>query len=104
MMSLAELNKENFDKEINNGITVIDFHAPWCGPCKMVNPIIEELATELTDISFRKVNIDDNQEIAVKYNIMSIPTILIFKDGKPITSSVGVVSKDALKKKIENVK
>ncbi len=103
-MSLAELNKENFDKEINNGITVIDFHAPWCGPCKMVNPIIEELATELTDISFRKVNIDDNQEIAVKYNIMSIPTILIFKDGKPITSSVGVVSKDALKKKIENVK
>ncbi len=101
-MSVKELSKENFDNEIAEGVAAIDFWAPWCGPCKMIAPLIDELSQEMPDIKFAKVNIDDNQEIAVKYNVMSIPTVIVFKDGKPVSSTVGVASKKALKDKIEN--
>lgn len=98
---MLELNKDSFYSEIESGITVVDFWAPWCGPCKMIAPLLDELASEMSDVTFAKVNIDNNQEIAVKFNVMSIPTVIIFKDGKPLSSTVGVVSKNALKDKIK---
>lgn len=100
-MAMLELNKDSFYSEIESGITVVDFWAPWCGPCKMIAPLLDELASEMSDVTFAKVNIDNNQEIAVKFNVMSIPTVIIFKDGKPLSSTVGVVSKNALKDKIK---
>jgi len=102
-MALIELNSSNFNNEIADGITVVDFWAPWCGPCKMIAPVIDELAGEMDNVRFAKVNIDDNQDIAAKFNVMSIPTLIIFKEGKPVTSTVGIVSKKALKSKIDSV-
>ncbi len=89
-MSLA-LTKENFDQIINGDKPVlVDFWATWCGPCKMVGPIIEELSEELKDeIVVAKLDVDQQQEIAVKYQVMSIPTLILFKDGKEVKRSVG---------------
>lgn len=89
-MSLA-LTKENFDQIINGDKPVlVDFWATWCGPCKMVGPIIEELSEELKDeIVVAKLDVDRQQDIAVKYQVMSIPTLILFKDGKEVKRSVG---------------
>lgn len=84
-----------------NGVVVIDFWAPWCGPCRMVGPIIEELATELEDkVRVGKVNVDDNQNTSMKYGVRSIPTILILKNGEVVDKFVGVTTKQALLEKI----
>ncbi|MBQ3587742.1 MAG: thioredoxin [Oscillospiraceae bacterium] len=89
-MSLI-LNKENFDEVINGTKPVlVDFWATWCGPCKMLAPTIEELAEELKDeIVVAKLDVDQVQEIAVKYQVMSIPTLVLFKDGKEVKRTVG---------------
>ncbi len=100
-MAILELNKDNFENKINSGVTLVDFWAPWCGPCRIIAPVVEEIDNEMAEVNVGKVNIDDNQDLAVKYNVMSIPTLIVFKDGKPMSSSVGVVSKKALKEKIE---
>jgi len=99
-MAVLELNKDNFDKEIETGVTLVDFWAPWCGPCRMIGPVVEEIAEEMDNITVGKVNIDNNQELAVKFNVMSIPTVIVFKDGKAMSSAVGVVSKKNLIDKI----
>ncbi len=99
-MAVMELTKENFDSVINEGKTVlVDFWAPWCGPCRMQGPIVDSLAEE-SDGSYTvgKVNIDEDGELASRYGIMSIPTILVFKDGEVKNSAVGLRSKDELKK------
>ena len=75
---LIHLQDENFKKEIKNGIVLVDFYADWCGPCKMVAPIIEELSQEKENVKFIKVNVDNHEEIAKEYGIMSIPTMIIF--------------------------
>ncbi len=103
-MAVLEFTKENFDQEVGSGVSVVDFWAPWCGPCRIVGPIMDELAEEMTDVKIGKVNIDDHQELAVKYNVMSIPTIIVFKDGHPVNSSVGVASKKSLIDKINEAK
>ncbi|MCB5230558.1 MAG: thioredoxin [Candidatus Cloacimonas sp.] len=101
-MSVIELNSENFDKEIGSGVTAVDFWAPWCGPCKILGPVLNEIAVELEGkAKIAKLNVDDSQEIALRYRVMSIPTVIVFKDGKPISSTIGVVPKKALKDKIE---
>lgn len=102
-MAVIALNKDNFKQQIDNGVTLVDFWAPWCGPCRIIGPVVEEIDEEMSDVKVGKVNIDDNQELAVEYNVMSIPTLIVFKDGKPMSSAVGVVSKKALKQKIEEV-
>jgi thioredoxin 1 len=102
-MAVLELNKDNFDKETGSGVTLVDFWAPWCGPCRIIGPVVEEIAEEMDNIKVGKLNIDDNQELAVKFNVMSIPTLIIFKDGKAMSSAVGVVSKKALIDKINAV-
>lgn len=82
---------------------LVDFWAPWCGPCRMVAPVVEELAEEYEGrISFGKVNVDENPKIASQYGIMSIPTLILFKDGKPLSNIVGFRPKDELKKSLDS--
>lgn len=96
-MSVKILTSENFESVINaGGKVLVDFWAPWCGPCRMFAPVIEELASERSDIVVGKVNVDDEPEIARHFQIMSIPTLILFKDGKAVSVSVGSKPKDEL--------
>ena len=90
-MSVVNLNKDNFaDEVLNSKIPVlVDFWAPWCGPCRMVSPIVDEIADEHTDFKVGKVNVDEQGELAMQYRVMSIPTLLVFKGGKLTASSIG---------------
>ena len=101
--NITELDSSNFDSTVSSGSTtvVIDFWAPWCGPCKAITPILNELAQELGDtVKICKVNIDSNSELASKYEIRAIPTILIFKDGQVVDTVVGLIEKNDLKAKL----
>jgi|TARA_B110000093_G_scaffold108915_1_gene117005 thioredoxin 1 len=100
--NITELNSSNFEAAISASVpVVVDFWAPWCGPCKAIAPILEELAAELGDaVKICKVNVDDNSEIAGKFEIRAIPTILVFKNGAVSDTIVGLTSKDDLKAKI----
>lgn len=93
---MLELNDATFAETISGeGITVIDFWAPWCGPCRMLAPIFEEVANTIGDrATFAKVNIDDNSDAASQYGVRSIPTLMIFKSGKLVSTKTGVLSKD----------
>ncbi len=97
-MAALHLTTENFRKEVleYKGTAMVDFWASWCGPCQMVGPIIEEIAEEVKDVKVCKVNVDEQPDIAGKYNVMSIPTIIIFKNGEPATVSVGAKPKSDL--------
>lgn len=98
------IDSSNFKTEIENGIVVVDFFATWCGPCKMLAPVFDELNTELDgDAKFVKVDIDKSPELAQQFNVSSVPTILIFKNGEPVESSIGFVPKDSLKAKIDKL-
>ena len=85
------LTSDNFEENVlkNDKPVLIDFWATWCGPCRMQSPIIDELDNEVTDVILAKVNVDEQPELASEYGIMSIPTILVFKDGKCISTNVG---------------
>ena len=103
-MSVLTITEENFENEVlkSEGVVLIDFYADWCGPCKMMSPVIDEIAKELQgNVKVGKINVDNNQELAIKYDVMSIPTIIIFKNGMPVKSFIGVTNKqeivDALK-------
>jgi thioredoxin 1 len=100
--NITELDSSNFEAAVSASVpVVVDFWAPWCGPCKAIAPILEELAAELGDaVKICKVNVDNNSEIAGKFEIRAIPTILVFKDGAVSDTIVGLTSKDDLKAKI----
>lgn len=93
-MSVKKINKENFESEILNAgkTAIVDFYADWCGPCKMMAPIIEEISQD-ENLVVGKINVDENQELAIKYDVMSIPTIIIFKNGNQVKRFVGVQNK-----------
>lgn len=98
-MSEMNLNSDNFNEEITNTekIVLIDFFATWCGPCKMLAPIISEIADKYSEsVKVCKVNVDENRDLALKYNIMSIPTLIFMKNGEIIKSTVGFCSKSEL--------
>ena len=102
-MSVLNITSENFEEEVmkSEKIVLIDFYADWCGPCKMMSPVVEALATEMADtVKVGKVNVDENQELAIKYNIMSIPTVVIIKDGETKRTLVGARDKEDIKKAI----
>ena len=100
-MSLLNLNEKNFDETIAGGMVLVDFWAAWCMPCKMVAPVIDELAEEFDGkITFTKVNIDDESALAARYDIMSIPTLVLFDNGREVKRIVGVQSKEAYKKEL----
>lgn len=104
-MSVIHVTKENFDKAINvsDKIVVIDFFATWCGPCKMLAPVVEQAAEELTDVAFYKVDIDEEMELAQRYQIMSVPTLLFLKNGQVVNKSVGAVPIEQLKDIINSI-
>lgn len=102
MGKYLELTNANFESTIASGVSLVDFWAPWCGPCRMIAPVIEELANDYEGkANICKVNTDDEQEIAVKFGIRSIPTIMFFKDGKLVDQVVGAQSKAALAQKLD---
>ena len=95
-MSVQKLNQNNFQNAIANGTALVDFYADWCGPCRMVSPIVDEISEERRDITVGKVNVDDENTLAVKYGVMSIPTLIVFQDGKEKTRIVGARPKAAI--------
>ncbi len=96
-MAIINATDETFDKETTEGLVLVDFWAPWCGPCKMIAPVLEEIDGELSDkVQIVKLDVDDNQETAGKFGVMSIPTLLLMKDGNVVDQVVGFQPKDAL--------
>ena len=101
-MSVLKITNKNFEEEVLNSDkpVIIDFYADWCMPCKMMSPIIDSIAEENQELKVGKINVDESGELAVKYNIMSIPTIIIFKNGNEYKKIIGVTSKENILKEI----
>ena len=97
-MSAININKNNFHEEVINSDkpVLLDFWAPWCGPCRMVVPVIEEIALERSDIKVVKINVDEEQELARQYRIMSIPTLMVMRDGQVVKKASGAKPKAAI--------
>lgn len=98
-MSVIKLENSNFENEVLNsqGKVLVDFYADWCGPCKMMSPVIDKIAEQLNgSVKVGKVNIDENQELAIKYQVMSIPTIMIFTNGIPVKTFIGVTDEQEI--------
>lgn len=103
--AVKEFTDDNFDAEVlqSGGAVLVDFWAPWCGPCRQIAPMIDELASENPSIKIGKINIDDNPAVAQRFGISSIPTLLVFKDGEIAESFVGVRPKSALQQALDSV-
>jgi thioredoxin 1 len=104
IVNVTDLNDSNFNEFTNEGISLVDVWAPWCGPCKMIGPVIDKLSSDYRDseIKFGKLNADDNSEIVRNLGVRNIPTILIYKNGEIVDRTVGMVSEGQLKELIDN--
>lgn len=96
-MEVIEIKENEFNEKIKEGKVLVDCYAPWCGPCRMLSPVIDEIASEDETTNFYKLNVDDAENISKEYGIMSIPTILIFENGELKEKSVGFASKEEIK-------
>lgn len=105
-MALTDITAENFEREVIHATTpvLVDFWAPWCAPCRVQHPILEELSAELRDVKFTELNVDEHPAVSGRFQIMSIPTIIIFKAGKPVVQLIGLQSKEALRAKLNALK
>ncbi|SRR5690554_3782588 len=96
-MAIVNATDSSFDQEVSDGLVLVDFWATWCGPCKMIAPVLEELDTDMGDkVKIVKVDVDENQETAQKFGVMSIPTLILFKDGEKVDQTMGYQPKEAL--------
>ncbi|MFQ9934459.1 MAG: thioredoxin [Lachnospiraceae bacterium] len=97
-MAVITVNSDNFEQEVLKADkpVLVDFWADWCGPCKMLSPIVDEVAESSDNVKVCKVNVDNNQDLAFKYGVMSIPTLIVFKNGNVEKKSVGLISKDEI--------
>lgn len=98
-MAIVNVTDQSFKNEVEStGTVLVDFWAPWCGPCKMIAPVLEDLDQELAGkVKIAKLNVDDNPDTTSRFGVMSIPTLIVFKDGQPVDKVVGFQPKDALK-------
>lgn len=98
---IKEINNNDFDSDISDGLVLVDFYATWCGPCKMMHPVIDGVVSENSNLKVLKVNVDDNEELARKYGIMSIPTLMLFKDGIIKEKRLGFTPKEEISRWIK---
>lgn len=105
-MAATKINKDQFQQEVldQKGLVFVDFYAEWCGPCKMTEPIIHGLSEEMKDVKFIQVNVDENPELASQYSVFSIPTFVMFKNGKTVSQAVGAMGKEAFVAEINKAK
>jgi thioredoxin 1 len=103
IMAIVNVTDQTFASETSEGVVLVDFWAPWCGPCKMIAPVLEELDSEMGEkVKIAKLDVDENQETAGKHSVMSIPTLLVFKDGEVVDQVVGFQPKEALAELLNN--
>ncbi len=104
-MAVLSIDKNSFQKEVleHRGAVMVDFYAEWCGPCKMTAPIIDELAAEMKEIKFVKINVDENPDLASQYSVFSIPTFMVFKDGKAVNQFVGAMGKEGFVNELQKI-
>lgn len=95
------LTNDNFEIEVQDGVCIVDFFATWCGPCKMLTPVFEELSGEMEGVKFFKVDVDQALDVARKFEITTVPTMIIFKDGEAVDKMIGFLPKDNIKAKIQ---
>lgn len=95
-MAIIYSNQDSFENDIKSGLVLVDFFANWCGPCKMLSPVLESISVKRNDVKIIKVDVDNSQLLAKKYGIMSIPAMLIFKDGKFLDSKIGFMDEDSI--------
>lgn len=102
-MSVLVVTKDNFKKEVldSNIPVLLDFWAPWCGPCRMVSPVVDEISEEISDAKIGKVNVDEQPELAAQFNVMSIPTLVVIKSGKVASTSIGAKPKSEILKMLK---
>lgn len=103
-MAIVTANSNDFNEKIANGLTLVDFYADWCGPCKMLAPVLEQVDQELEGVNIVKVDVEESKDLAKQFNVYSIPTLIIFKDGEQVAQSLGFQPKEQLIKWINNHK
>lgn len=103
-MSVKVINSEDFANAVKDGVSVVDFNATWCGPCKMLGPVLEKLSDEITDVKFYAMDVDENPDIAEKFGIMSIPYVAVFRDGVKVNQNVGFIPEASMRSFIEKNK